>query len=68
MIEQGTQVTWNNGQECGRVTDVFNRKTTWRLQGSQVELKERKDGIVYLIERESGESILKAASEVRRIS
>jgi hypothetical protein len=64
MIEMGTEVTWNNGQQRGLVTDMFDRKITWRLQGSDVRRVETNDKTTYLIRLNNGDFILKHHHEV----
>ena len=64
MIEMGTRVSWDSGQQKGYVADVFNRKVTWRLQGGDIQCHETSKHPTYLIELENGEFILKQKHEL----
>lgn len=64
MIELGVHVTWDDGRSMGRVTDVFDRKVTWRLQGSDVQRYESNENPTYMIELNNGDFILKHRHEL----
>lgn len=64
MIDLGTTVTWDSGTQTGQITDMFNRKITWRLRGSEIHRHETNDKTTYLIRQPDGEYILKHHNEV----
>lgn len=64
MIKLGTTVTWNSGKQIGQVADMFGRKITWRLQGSDIRRHETNDKTTYLIRLDNGDYILKHHHEL----
>ncbi|REJ97936.1 MAG: DUF2945 domain-containing protein [Planctomycetota bacterium] len=65
--EVGTQVKWKwgNGWGHGKITDRFTRKTTRKIDGTEVTRDADEECPAYLIEQDDGDRVLKSHSEIQ---
>jgi len=65
---KGTNVRWKWGDSyaSGQVSDVFTRRVTRTLKGTEVTKNGSDDCPAYLIKQEDGTEVLKLHSEVQR--
>jgi len=63
---EGDRVAWNwgNGTGTGKVAKVYTRKTTVKINGSDITRNASKDCPAYLIRQEDGDEVLKSETEI----
>lgn len=68
-ISEGDRVEWDwgNGTGEGIVQSAFAEKTTRTIKGTEVTRDGSKDNPALYIEQDDGDTVLKLASEVRKI-
>lgn len=66
---EGTKVAWDwgTGTATGTVRQVYTRKQTLTIKGSEVTRDADEDCPAYRIEQEDGDIVLKSHSEVRKV-
>ena len=67
-IQTGDKVEWNwgNGTGTGKVTQIYHRKTTRTIKGSEVTRDASESEPAYLIEQDDGDTVLESCTEVRK--
>ena len=67
---EGTQVEWDwgNGTGTGEIVQVYTRKITLKIDGTDVTRDASEDNPAYKIEQDDGNAVLKSDSEVRKAS
>jgi len=70
VFKQGDLVKWKwgDGYGVGEVQSVFTQKTTRKIKGGQVVRNGSKNNPALYIKQESGDAVLKLASEVEEAS
>ncbi|SFU41995.1 Protein of unknown function [Pustulibacterium marinum] len=56
---------WGNGKASGKVQSVFEKKTTRKINGSEITKNGSKDNPAYYIKQDDGASVLKLESELQ---
>lgn len=66
--KEGTNVKWNwgDGTASGKVKSIFEKRTTRRIDGTEVTREGSKDNPAYYIERGEGNNVLKLESEISK--
>ncbi|KAA9006118.1 hypervirulence associated TUDOR domain-containing protein [Histidinibacterium aquaticum] len=57
---------WGNGTGTGKVTKVYTRKITRKINGSEITRDADDDNPAYSIEQDDGSEVLKKDSELRK--
>ena len=57
---------WGDGTGTGKVTQVYTRKITKTIKGTDVTRDASEDDPAYLIEQSDGDEVLKSDSELRK--
>ena len=67
---EGTQVEWDwgNGTGAGKIVEVYTRRTTLTIKGSEVTRDASEDEPADRIEQDDGDEVLKSDSELRKAS
>lgn len=62
----GDKVSWNwsNGTASGTIKQIYKKRVTKTLQGSEIVRNADEDNPAYLIEQEDGAQVLKSDSEL----
>jgi hypothetical protein len=65
-IRKGTKVSWKwgEGRAEGKVEEVFHKRVTRTIKGSEITRNGSDDDPALLIEQEDGDQVLKLQSEV----
>lgn len=69
MIKEGTKVRWKwgKGTAAGKVQDIFERKVTTTIKGTEVTRNGEPGNRALFIKQENGNEVLKLESEVEEI-
>lgn len=62
------QWEWGTGTAEGYIRELFRKKVTRTLQGSEVTRNGSEDDPAYLIEQKDGDKVLKLHSEIKKAS
>ena len=67
---EGTEVEWDwgNGIGKGQIEQVYTRKQTLEIKGSEITRDADEDCPAYRIKQMDGDTVLKSHSEVRKAS
>ena len=68
--DEGDKVKWEwgNGEGTGKVTKKYTRKTTLKIDGSEITRNADDDDPAYKIEQDDGSEVLKSHSELKKAS
>ncbi|MGR3465092.1 DUF2945 domain-containing protein [Limimaricola sp.] len=58
--------SWGNGTGTGKITKVYTRKITRKINGSEITRNASEDDPAYLIEQKDGDEVLKGDSELSK--
>lgn len=69
MITEGTKVKWNwgKGTATGKVQDIFERKITTTIKGTEVTRNGEPGNRALFIKQVNGNEVLKLESEVKKV-
>ena len=66
--DEGTKVEWDwgGGTGTGTVIQVYTRKITLKIKGSEITRDADDESPAYRIEQSDGDEVLKSHSEIRK--
>lgn len=69
MITEGTKVKWNwgKGTATGKVQDIFERRITTTIKGTEVTRNGEPGNRALFIKQENGDEVLKLENEVEKV-